>query len=56
MQKAASRKRNLEVKSAPARRVLSRELLQNGDRLIIDHNGQEYTLRITQNGKLILTK
>lgn len=49
-------KRNSKVSAAPLRRLTSLELLQNRDRLVIDHNGQEYTLRITQNDKLILTK
>lgn len=36
-------------------RVTSRELLQERTELIIVHDGREYRLRITQNGKLILT-
>ena len=36
-------------------RVTSRELLENRNELIIVHDGREYRLRITQNGKLILT-
>jgi hemin uptake protein HemP len=37
------------------RRVSSRELLGPRKELVIDHQGREYRLRITQNGKLILT-
>lgn len=37
-------------------RIDSRELLQGGRELIIQHGDQEYRLRHTQNDKLILTK
>src|SRR6185436_10027712 len=37
-------------------RVLVSELLGGGREAILEHHGQEYRLRITQNGKLILTK
>lgn len=37
-------------------RVSSRALIKDQGRLIIIHNGEEYTLRITRNGKLILNK
>jgi hemin uptake protein HemP len=30
-------------------------LLSEGRELIIEHRGREYRLRVTQNGKLILT-
>lgn len=46
---------------APARelvstqRIESRDLLGAGNELVILHNGREYRLRLTQNGKLILT-
>ena len=36
-------------------RITSRELLGERPELIIVHDGREYRLRITQNGKLILT-
>jgi len=36
-------------------RVRSDELLHGGSELVIEHQGREYRLRITQNGKLILT-
>jgi hemin uptake protein HemP len=36
-------------------RVLSDTLLGNANELVIVHNGREYRLRRTQNGKLILT-
>jgi hemin uptake protein HemP len=39
----------------PPPRVSSRELLGTHSELIIEHQGREYRLRITQNGKLILT-
>jgi hemin uptake protein HemP len=41
--------------AAVVRRVSSAELLGDADRLIIQHQGRDYTLRRTANGKLILT-
>jgi hemin uptake protein HemP len=40
--------------SAP-RKVPSETLLGDAKELLIVHNGREYRLRLTQNGKLILT-
>jgi len=37
------------------RKVSSEALLGAGRELVILHNGREYRLRLTQNGKLILT-
>jgi hemin uptake protein HemP len=37
------------------KRVLSESLLGEARGLVIVHNGREYRLRLTQNGKLILT-
>jgi hemin uptake protein HemP len=37
------------------RRVQSEALLGEAKELVIMHNGREYHLRMTQNGKLILT-
>jgi hypothetical protein len=42
--------------SVPGGVVDSRTLFNNSDRLSISHNGEDYLLRITRNGKLILTK
>ena len=36
-------------------RVSSKALLGSRRELLIEHDGREYRLRITQNGKLILT-
>jgi hemin uptake protein HemP len=36
-------------------RVPSQALLGTRKELVITHNGREYRLRVTQNGKLILT-
>ena len=41
--------------SATSPRVDSRALPGGGRELVIDHDGREYRLRLTQNGKLILT-
>lgn len=38
------------------RRTTSRELLGEGKLLVIDHDGAEYLLRVTANGRLLLTK
>lgn len=40
----------------PARRWDSRELFGNAKELVIMHAGSEYRLRLTSQGKLILTK
>jgi len=37
------------------KRVSSESLLGENKELLIVHNGREYRLRLTQNGKLILT-
>ena len=36
-------------------KVQSEALLGSRKELVISHNGREYRLRVTQNGKLILT-
>lgn len=41
---------------APLRRVRSAELIGDARELRIEHAGEEYRLRITSKGKLILTK
>lgn len=38
------------------RRVIVAELLAGDREVILEHDGQDYRLRITANGKLILTK
>lgn len=43
------------AKHEPLRKVSSEALLGNDRELLILHNGREYRLRLTQNGKLILT-
>jgi hemin uptake protein HemP len=43
------------VAHSAERRVRSGELLGERGELIIVHAGREYRLRLTQNGKLILT-
>ena len=42
--------------SSNRRRFDSRQLFLSQNEIIIDHQGEEYRLRITSNGKLILTK
>ncbi len=40
----------------PAKKCTSQELLAGASELLIEHAGQEYRLRLTSQGKLILTK
>ncbi|MBL5919956.1 hemin uptake protein HemP [Lelliottia amnigena] len=42
--------------TAPERRIDSKSLLGDEGRVIIEHDGQQYLLRQTHAGKLILTK
>jgi hemin uptake protein HemP len=41
--------------AASGERVMSQQLFGERRELIIEHNGRDYRLRLTQNGKLILT-
>ncbi len=56
---AAAERGQLDVAApppvTPVRRITSVELLGPSGALIILHDGREYRLRLTQNGKLILT-
>jgi len=52
---------NAPIETKPAEpkrpvRVAVGEILKGGREAIIEHDGQDYRLRITANGKLILTK
>ena len=40
----------------PVRRIAIRELLGSGREAVLLHDATEYRLRLTSNGKLILTK
>lgn len=42
--------------NALPRRANSRDLLGEGKLLVIDHDGAQYLLRVTANGRLLLTK
>ena len=42
--------------SAPVPRIAVRDLLGEGREAVLLHDGAEYRLRLTSNGKLILTK
>jgi hemin uptake protein HemP len=50
-----SKKPDLEFQPQDPQRVTSEALLGPRRELVIVHNGREYKLRLTQNGKLILT-
>jgi hemin uptake protein HemP len=41
---------------AARKRINSRDLFESQRELVIEHVGEEYRLRITNQGKLILTK
>ena len=43
------------LQPTPPRRVSSQSLLQGQRVIVIEHCGREYRLRLTSNGKLILT-
>jgi hemin uptake protein HemP len=52
---------HLPVEASPARagstrRIASQRLLEGSRELVIEHQGNEYHLRLTRNDKLILTK
>lgn len=56
LHRASSRLGNAAGKGSPEiPRLASRELLGERRELVIEHNGREYRLRLTQSGKLILT-
>jgi hemin uptake protein HemP len=48
-------KRTSDATAQPPTRVSSESLLGPRGELLIIHKGREYRLRLTQNGKLILT-
>lgn len=50
----ASSKESVKAQEVPA--VSSTDLLGTQKQIVISHNGEFYTLRITANNKLILTK
>ena len=52
---AEPQRKNASVSTEPPARVSSESLLGSRGELLIVHNGREYRLRLTQNGKLILT-
>ena len=40
----------------PVKRIAIRDLMNGGREAVLLHDGTEYRLRLTSNGKLILTK
>lgn len=46
----------LKPAAAPTPRIASQRLLEGSRELVIEHDGNEYHLRLTRNDKLILTK
>ena len=56
-QASHSKQRTLEIhRQGEIERVPSNHLLLTNNKLIIEHAGEDYILRITKAGKLILTK
>lgn len=55
-QTASSNQKNIPVLKLPRNRISSAALLKQAREVIIEHQDQEYHLRITSNGKLLLTK
>jgi hemin uptake protein HemP len=51
-----SRRRPMSMTTTSVRRVSSLALLDGARELVIQHQGNEYHLRLTRNDKLILTK
>lgn len=51
-----SRRRPMSMTTTSVRRVSSLALLNGARELVIQHQGNEYHLRLTRNDKLILTK
>jgi len=44
------------VSRPPRKRITTADLMQGAREIIVLHQGEEYLLRITKTGKLILTK
>jgi hemin uptake protein HemP len=53
---AEPRRRPMSMTTSAVRRVNSLALLDGARELVIQHQGNEYHLRLTRNDKLILTK
>ena len=51
----AAREAEVSTPGTP-RRIRLRDILAEAREIIIEHDGQDYRLRITSRGKLILTK
>jgi len=47
---------NMSATLVPKLRLHSKELLGSAHEIVIEHAGDEYRLRLTRQGKLILTK
>lgn len=60
MSRDESKKNTADTQSrghaVPTVRYVVSDLLRGGREAILEHNGYEYLLRITANGRLILTK
>ena len=55
MERQSAQNSSRQAARAEPRLISSEALLAGRQELVILHNGREYRLRLTQNGKLILT-
>ncbi|WP_292977135.1 hemin uptake protein HemP [Nitrosomonas sp.] len=46
----------LQLASFPIKLISSEDLFGNSNQILIQHQGEQYHLRLTRNNKLILTK
>ena len=53
---SAKRDSGSPAATPPVKRIAIRDLLGGGREAVLLHDGSEYRLRLTSNGKLILTK
>ena len=49
-------RREATIPAHAPRRIRSAELLRSAPEIVIEHQGAEYRLKVTSQGKLILTK
>ena len=56
MEAAKTMEPGAEQRRSIRRRLHSSELFDGAREIVIEHGGEEYRLRVTSNGKLILTK
>ena len=53
---AGKARQTADFRPSPVKRIAVSDLLGGGREAVLLHDGDEYRLRLTSNGKLILTK